>query len=53
MIKGFDYKNIIKVGFLNENIEENLEQYKHNFDVVIINDGSMNYVNKLLREIVK
>jgi len=53
MIKGFDYDALIKIGFLNENIEENLEYYKLNFDVIILNDFSMDFVNKLLREIVK
>lgn len=51
MVKGFDYDNLIKIGFLNENIEENLEGYRDNYDVIIINDFSMNYVNELLREI--
>jgi 5'-nucleotidase len=51
MIKGFKYNNLIKVGFLNENIEENLEEFKKNFDVIILNDGSMEYVDNLVREI--
>lgn len=53
MVKGFDYDNLIKIGFLNENVEENLENYKNNFDVVILNDSSMDYVNELLKEIIK
>ena len=53
MVTGFDYDNLIKIGFLNENIEENLEQYKRNFDVVILNDSSLNYINGLLKEIIK
>jgi len=53
MVEGFDYDNLIKVGFLNENIKENIEHYKKNFDVVLINDTDMSYVNKLLKEIVK
>ena len=52
MIDGFDYENLIKIGFLNENIEENLEQYKENYDIVILNDSSMDYVNELLKELV-
>ena len=52
MVKGFDYKNLIKIGFLNENVEENLESFKANYDVLILNDSSMDYINKLLREIV-
>lgn len=53
MIKGFDYDNLIKIGFLNEKVEENLEEYKRNYDVIILNDSSMDYVNGLLREIIK
>jgi 5'-nucleotidase len=53
MVKGFDYKNLIKIGFLNENVKENLERYKNNFDVVILNDISLDYVNQLLKEIIK
>jgi len=49
MVEGFDYENIIKIGFLNEKVEENLDNYKKTFDVVILNDGSLNFVNKLLK----
>lgn len=52
MIEGFDYNNLIKIGFLNENTGENLEQYKKNFDILILYDGTFGYVNKLLKEIV-
>jgi len=52
-IEGFEYENLIKIGFLNENIEENLEHYKEAFDVVILNDGSMDFVNNLIGDIVK
>ncbi|MGI6589074.1 MAG: hypothetical protein ACOX1V_00200 [Candidatus Iainarchaeum sp.] len=51
MVEGIKYNEIIKIGFLNNNIEENLEQYKKAYDVVILNDGSMNFVNKLLKQI--
>lgn len=51
MVEGFDYDNLIKVGFLNEKPEENLEHYKHNFDAVILNDSSLNFVNKTLKDI--
>jgi 5'-nucleotidase len=53
MIEGFEYNNLIKIGFLNEEVDKNLNLYKNNFDVVILNDGSMDYVNKLLGEILK
>lgn len=50
MADGFDYINLIKVGFLNEKVEENLDDYKELYDIVITNDGPMDYVNKLLKE---
>lgn len=52
MVNSLDYNNLVKVSFLNENIEQNLEHYKLNYDVVILNDGSMNYINSLLRETI-
>ena len=52
MIEGFDYNILIKIGFLDEKIEESLEQYKENFDVVITNGGDFELVNKLMREII-
>ncbi len=51
MIKGFDYDTLIKVGFLNENVEENLENYEANFDAVILNDGNFDFVNEILGDI--
>jgi len=53
MITGFNYDNLIKIGFLNEKIEENLEQYKKNFDIILLNDTNMDCINELLKEIIK
>jgi len=53
MITGFEYDNLIKIGFLNEKIDENFEQYKENFDIILLNDTDFNYVNELLKGIVK
>jgi len=53
MITGFDYDNLIKIGFLNDKIEENLEKYKENFDIILLNDTNFDYVNKLVKEIIK
>jgi len=52
MIEGFDYDNLIKIGFLNENVEENLPEFKKNFDAIILNDEEMDFVNKILKEII-
>ncbi|MBT5022044.1 hypothetical protein HOK51_06815 [Candidatus Woesearchaeota archaeon] len=48
MSKGIDHEKIIKIGFLNDQIEESLKEYKSKFDIVIKNDGSMIFVNELL-----
>lgn len=53
MVAGFDYENLITVGFLNENVEENLERYRQNFDITILNDPSITYVSELLKEMIK
>ncbi|MEK6891506.1 MAG: hypothetical protein AABX03_05220 [Nanoarchaeota archaeon] len=52
MVAGFPYKNLIKIGFLNENIENNLDKFKEAFDVVITGDGDFSEVNKVLKEIL-
>jgi cytosolic 5'-nucleotidase 3 len=52
MVKGFDYNEIIKIGFLNDDIEKNLESYKKNFDIIITNDGSFEEITKTLKEIL-
>jgi 5'-nucleotidase len=51
MSAGMNHEEIIKVGFLNKNIDENIESFKKNFDVIILNDGPMDFVNELLEEI--
>lgn len=51
MVNDLDVHTIIKIGFLNQYNEKNLEEYKNNFDVVITKDGSMDYVNRLLNEL--
>lgn len=50
MITGFNYDNLIKIGFLNEEIEKDLESYKENYDVLILNDSSVEFLNQLLNE---
>lgn len=50
MIAGFNYNNLLKVGFLNEKVKENLNKYKKDFDVVIANDSNMNYVCDFVKE---
>ena len=51
MIRGFEYDNLIKIGFFNYSDEENLDDYKKAYDVLILNDGNMDYINNLLKKI--
>ncbi|MDD5566695.1 MAG: hypothetical protein PHH01_00715 [Patescibacteria group bacterium] len=52
MIAGFDYDNLIKIGFLNEGTDERLEQFKRVYDIIIVNDGTFEYPNRLISEVI-
>jgi len=52
MIEGFPYKNLIKIGFLNYNLKESKDDFEKAYDVVILNDGSFEWVNGLLKEAI-
>jgi len=51
MSSGSKYENIIKIGFLNQEVEKNLENYKKDFDVVITNDSDAEFVFELIKKI--
>lgn len=51
MAEGFGYEKITKVGFLDENIEQNLPAYKSAFDIVLANNSSMQPVIDLLENL--
>lgn len=51
MIKGFDYDNLISIGFLNEKVEDRIEEFKKGFDVVLTGDENFKFVNDFVREI--
>ncbi len=40
----------IKIGLLNDKVDQLRKQYEENFDIVI--DGDLSYVNDLLDEII-
>jgi len=52
MSKGFNYNNLISIGFLNENINKRLQSYINNFDIVIVNDGSFEQVLEVINFII-
>lgn len=51
VINNLNYDNLIKIGFLNEKISENIDEYKKNFDVLILNDSDFDYINNLIKKI--
>lgn len=52
MADGFDYKNIIKIWFLNNDTPEHREKFSQVFDLIILDDGPMDEVNEILRKIM-
>ncbi len=45
-------KNELKIGFLNENIDQLLDIYEELFDIVIVNDNTFEVPNAILRNII-
>ncbi|XP_037778204.1 cytosolic 5'-nucleotidase 3-like isoform X1 [Penaeus monodon] len=41
--------NVLKIGFLNDKVEERLEAYMNGFDIVLIDDQTMDLVNSIVR----
>jgi HAD superfamily hydrolase (TIGR01544 family) len=50
MIDGFDYDNLIKIWFLNSNVELQLDEYLKKYDIVITWDNDMSFINNFLKE---
>ena len=46
-------EEILRVGFLNDRVEERLAEYQSKFDVVILGDPDISVVVGLLREVVE
>ncbi|XP_064598377.1 cytosolic 5'-nucleotidase 3-like [Liolophura sinensis] len=46
-----DAKHILKIGFLNHKVEESLQLYKSKFDIVIVQDESLDIPNAIYRKI--
>ena len=47
-----DPDTVLTIGFLNKNIEKNLPVYQNKFDVVLVDDQTMDFPNLLLSEIL-
>jgi len=53
MAEGLDHKIIIKICFLNQETKDNLKEYEKHFDVIILEDGPMDFVNDLVKHIIR
>ncbi len=51
MVDGFEYKNLLKIWFLNSNEEKLLESYKKVYDVIITWDWNFDFVNEIMEKI--
>jgi len=51
MVEGFPYKEVIKVGFLDNGFGD-LSKYKEVYDIVIAGEGDFSEVNRILKEIL-
>lgn len=52
MTAGLKHQEIIKIGFLNGK-KENTQKFKKEFDIAILEDSTMDYVNSLIRELTE
>ena len=48
MITGFEYNSLIKVGFLNEEVEQLLPQYQKAYDILYTHDSEADSLVSLL-----
>ncbi|KAK3577134.1 hypothetical protein CHS0354_037467 [Potamilus streckersoni] len=46
-------ENKLKIGFLNTKVDESLELYKRKFDIVIVQDESLDLINAVIRKVVQ
>lgn len=53
MIAGFEYDNIVRIGFFNEVEAGRLKEFKKLYDVIIFNDGPIDYATSLVKEVVE
>ena len=45
-------ENLLKIGFLNSHIEERLDQYLSHYDVVLIDDQTMDVPNRIIDKVL-
>ena len=48
-----DINVVLSIGFLNKNVEANLSEYKRCFDVVLVDDQTMDFPLALLQDVLE
>lgn len=52
MVKDLEFEQVLKFGFLNTSKEDlNYDHYKKTFDITIVNDGDLHYINNYIKQI--
>jgi 5'-nucleotidase len=51
MVGQIPYDEILKIGFLCENTDSQLDDFKEKFDVILFGDSSLDFVTSLLKEL--
>jgi len=52
MSDGIKYDCVVKIGFINDRKEQDIDEFGKLFDVLILDDGDMYYVLEMLKDIV-
>lgn len=52
MATGFSYQALLKIGFLNDKIQESLPAYRSLYDALVLNDGDFSLPLEILQEII-
>lgn len=52
MAAGFSYQALLKIGFLNDRIQESLPAYRSLYDALVLNDGDFSLPLEILQEII-
>ncbi|MFH1972520.1 MAG: hypothetical protein ABIJ18_03530 [archaeon] len=51
MADGMKHDLVLKIGFLNEDVEKQKEEYLKYYDLLILNDGTMEEINTILKRL--
>lgn len=51
MANGSEYDHLLKIWFLNKDVEQKRKLYQEHFDVIIENDGDMDIVNEIIAQL--